>query len=120
MDKFLREEIHQMHAKVCSALADPNRILILYTLADEASNVTDLAKRVELPQPTVSRHLKVLRDRGMVQSQRQGQSVIYRLGDTRIIEALDILRVVLATQLKNQGALARSANQPIAAIETSE
>ncbi len=113
MNNNLREEIHQMHAQVCSALADPNRILILYTLADQPSNVTELARKVELPQPTVSRHLKVLRDRAMVQSQREGQSVVYSVGDTRIIEALDTLRAVLAAQLKNQGALAISANEGI-------
>jgi len=106
-----REEINNLHAQVCSALADPNRILILYTLSEQPRNVTDLAHSLDLPQPTVSRHLKVLRERGMVTSQRDGQSVFYRLGDDRIIQALDALRAVLADQLESQLALARSAHE---------
>ncbi len=109
----LRAEIDRLHAQVCSGLADPNRILILYTLSEKAYNVSDLAKTIELPQSTVSRHLKVLRDRGMVLAQRDGQSVFYSLADDRIIQALDLIRAMLASSLENQGALARSVNQNI-------
>jgi ArsR family transcriptional regulator len=52
-----------------------------------------------MPQPLVSRHLKVLRERGMVLATRQGSSVLYSLGDLRLIEALDLLRAVLRDQL---------------------
>ena len=111
MDSNLRAEIDRLHAQVCNGLADPNRILILYTIADNAYNVSDLANKVELPQSTVSRHLKILRDRGMVTSQRSGQSVFYSLTDDRIIQALDLLRAMLASSLESQGELARSVNQ---------
>ncbi|HBX67835.1 MAG TPA: transcriptional regulator [Chloroflexi bacterium] len=108
MDNNLRAEIDRLHAQICSGLADPNRILILYTLAENAYNVSDLALKVELPQSTVSRHLKVLRDRDMVTAQRDGQSVFYSLSDDRIIQALNLLRAMLASSLENQAALARS------------
>jgi ArsR family transcriptional regulator len=111
MDTNLRAEIDRLHAQVCNGLADPNRILILYTLADTPFNVSDLAKAIELPQSTVSRHLKILRDRGMVTAQREGQSVFYSLTDDRIIQALDLLRAMLASSLESQGELARSVNQ---------
>ena len=111
MDTNLRAEIDRLHAQVCNGLADPNRIFILYTLADNAYNVSDLAKAIELPQSTVSRHLKILRDRGMVIAQRDGQSVFYSLTDERIIQALDLLRAMLASSLESQGQLARSVNQ---------
>lgn len=107
----LRAEIDRLHAQVCSGLADPSRILILYTLSDKPYNVSDLAKTIELPQSTVSRHLKVLRDRGMVLAQRDGQSVYYSLADERIIQALDLIRAMLASSLESQGELARSVNQ---------
>ena len=113
MDTNLRTEIDRLHAQVCNGLADPNRILILYTLVDHAYNVSDLAKAIELPQSTVSRHLKILRDRGMVTAQRDGQSVFYSLTDDRIIQALDLLRAMLASSLESQGELARSVNQNI-------
>jgi ArsR family transcriptional regulator len=111
MNSNLRAEINQLHAQVCNGLADPNRILILYTIADNAYNVSELARAIDLPQSTVSRHLKILRDRGMVNAQRDGQSVFYSLTDDRIIQALDLLRSMLANSLRSQGELARSVNQ---------
>lgn len=108
----LRDEIHQMHANLCAGLADPNRILILYTLSHSPCNVSDLAREMDLPQPTVSRHLRVLRESGLVTGRRDGHSVIYELTDGRVIEALDTLRSVLAATLKKQGALALTATQP--------
>ena len=113
MDNNLRTEIDRLHAQVCNGLADPNRILILYTLSDNSFNVSDLAKAIELPQSTVSRHLKILGDRGMVTAQRDGQSVFYTLTDDRIIQALDLLRAMLASALQNQAELARSVTQKI-------
>ena len=109
MDTNLRAEIDRLHAHVCNGLADPNRILILYTLSNQRLNVSDLAVSIDLPQSTVSRHLKVLRERNMVVAQRDGQSVYYSLADERIIQALDLLRAILASSLENQGALAISA-----------
>jgi DNA-binding transcriptional ArsR family regulator len=106
VDQRLREEVAQLHAQICGGLADSNRILLLYVLAEQPRNVTDLAHRLGLPQPTVSRHLKILRERGIVVAERDGQSVFYSLADERIIVALDLLRQMLAVQLENQGNLA--------------
>jgi ArsR family transcriptional regulator len=111
MDSNLREEITRLHAQICGGLADPNRILILYTLADGPHNVSELTAILNLPQPTVSRHLKTLRERSMVQAERVGQAVIYSLADRRIIEALDLLRAFMADSLRNQSVLARTVSQ---------
>ncbi len=113
MDEKLREEVNNLHAQICGALADPTRILILYTLADRPHNVTELAETLGMSQPTTSRHLKTLRERGMVQAEREGQSVIYSLVDTRIIQALDLLRSFLADSLGSQVALARTVSGEI-------
>lgn len=113
MVNSLRDEINKLHAQVCSGLADPNRILILYKLAEAPHNVSDLAATLELPQPTVSRHLKVLRERDMVNAERDGQSVFYSIADDRIIQALDLLRAMLADSLESQIDLARSASESI-------
>ena len=53
----LQFEINELHAEICSALADPRRILILYVLAEKTTNVTELANEVGISQPTASRHL---------------------------------------------------------------
>ena len=105
MEENLRDEIVILHDQVCKGLADPNRILILYTVAERSYTVTELAEEVDLPQPTVSRHLKVLRERGMVTAERDGQSVNYYLADERIINALDLMRSFLADKIRFQASL---------------
>src|ERR1700690_3717872 len=95
MNKTLEAEVNQLHAEICGGLADPNRIMILYTLSQSPHNVTELSNELEMSQPMVSRHLKVLRERGMVTSQRNGTIVVYTLGDKRLVQALDLLRAAM-------------------------
>ncbi|MCX8063091.1 MAG: metalloregulator ArsR/SmtB family transcription factor, partial [Anaerolineales bacterium] len=64
LPKNLQEEIHQLHAHICSGLADPSRIMILYTLAEKECTVSEIVEALEMNQSTVSRHLKVLREIG--------------------------------------------------------
>lgn len=95
MDERLESEIIELHSGVCAALADPKRIMILYTLAEAPRNVGDLAQELGMPQPSTSRHLKVLRERDLVRARREGTAVIYTLSDAMLIQALDLLREVL-------------------------
>ena len=99
MNTTLEAEITQLHAEICGGLADPNRIMILYELAGGPSNVSDICAALNMSQPLVSRHLKILRERGMVASERRGTIVIYSLADHRLIEALDLLRAVMRNGL---------------------
>jgi len=104
----LSQEIHQLHADICSALADPTRILLLYSLSEGPSTVNELVARLDASQPTISRHLKILRERGLVSATRQGQAVEYSLLDVRIIDALDMLRAVLRDSLAHRANLITS------------
>lgn len=108
MDKALRQEIDQLHAEICQCLADPKRIAILYALSEGRKNVGGLMQTLDIDRATASRHLKVLRDRSMVTSERDGVSIYYSLVDRRVIEALDLLRGVLAQILVQRKALAEA------------
>jgi DNA-binding transcriptional ArsR family regulator len=99
------QEINQLHADICSALADSNRILILYALDEKRLNVSDLAGLVGISQPAASRHLKVLRERGLVLPERQGASIEYRLTDRRVIEALDLLLQIMRDRINYRASL---------------
>lgn len=101
----LSQEITQLHADICSALADPSRILLLYALAERPHTVNELATAIGLSQPATSRHLKVLRERGLVRATRQAQSIEHTLLDRRIIDALDTLRAVLRDSLARRAQL---------------
>lgn len=102
-------KISQRQAAVCAALGDYHRLLLLYAVATEPRSVSDLVQRLGISQPTVSHHLRVLREQGIVSSERRGRSVYYRPSDPRIIEALDLLRAILTDQMHQQGTLAAQA-----------
>jgi len=93
------QEVSQLEAHLCQALADPTRILILYALNERPRNVTELAHALGISQPTASRHLKILHDRDLVLKARHGTAIIYKLADQRLIRALDILRAVLKDRI---------------------
>jgi len=105
VSKTLIQEIYQLEADFCSALSDPTRLLILCTLSDKPRNVTELSDELNVIQPTISRHLKVLRERGLVYTVRNGPSVTYHLSDQRLIQALDLLRAVMRDRMAHHASL---------------
>ena len=98
-------EVSQLEANLCSAFADPTRILILYALNEHPHNVTELTKQLDASQSKTSRHLKILRDLGLVHTEREGTTITYELADCRLIDALNILRGVLYDGIANRANL---------------
>ncbi len=105
MDKKVAAELHELHARVCKAIADPKRLLIINELSDRELSVSDLCEALELPQSNVSQHLAILRERGVVSSRRDGTSVLYSLRGTKVLQAVDLLRQFLAEDLADRGRL---------------
>lgn len=95
----LTQELIQLQADFCSALSDPTRLLILYALSESPRNVTELTNELQTTQPTVSRHLKILRERGLVQTTRSGTTITYSLVDQRLIQAIDLMRAVMRDRI---------------------
>lgn len=89
-------QLSQREADICFALSDPTRINILHALERQPHNVNELTLELGIPQPMTSRHLKILRERGLVQSTRHGVSVTYALSDPRLIDALALLNDICA------------------------
>ncbi len=71
------------------ALSDDTRREILALLERRERNVTEIVDRFRLTQPTISRHLQVLREAGLVRSERHGQHVIYRLNQDALARAAE-------------------------------
>ena len=95
MTRVLAQEINQLYAEVYSALANPVRIMILYELEESPITVGKLAASLAVRQSSPSRHLKELRERGMVMASRIGQAVEHSLKDRLVTQALDLLRAIL-------------------------
>jgi ArsR family transcriptional regulator, arsenate/arsenite/antimonite-responsive transcriptional repressor len=80
-------------ADLFKALADPTRVAIVSRLASsEECCVCDLTDAFELSQPTVSHHLRILRDAGLVEAERRGTWAYYRL----VPDAIERLRKVFS------------------------
>ena len=79
-------------ARRLKAVADPTRLAILHALANAPSTVGDLAQVFRLAQPTVSMHVKVLRENGLVRSERQDGRLRLSADATAVELLLDELR----------------------------
>lgn len=110
ISQTLALEVSQMEADLCSAFADPTRILILYALDEYPRNVGELSDELKVSQPSISRHLKILRDRGLVNGVRQGTNIQYHLVDKRLIQALDILRSLMRDRIAYRASLIEQVN----------
>jgi len=70
--KSLELEVNLLHERICSALSDTKRIMILYLLAKKDMFVNEISEALSTPQSTISRHLRVLRERSLVSTERRG------------------------------------------------
>ncbi len=77
--------------KSLAALADPTRRRILQLLNDGDLNASEIGAHFDMSAPSISHHLKVLKDAELVQSERRGQTIVYSLNETVIQEVLQAL-----------------------------
>jgi DNA-binding transcriptional ArsR family regulator len=78
-------------ANFLKALAAPGRLRVLCLLSSGELSVTALAEAMGAPQPTVSRHLTLLKKDGIVASRSSGATRFYRLADVRVEKLMRVL-----------------------------
>lgn len=102
MREDVRQELIELHARLCKAIADPKRLLIIEALRRGPRTVGDICDDLKLPQSNVSQHLAILRQRGVVRARRMGNNVFYSLANGKVLAAVDLLREVMADLLAEQ------------------
>jgi DNA-binding transcriptional ArsR family regulator len=115
IDAWAMDEITTLQADVLRTMASPRRLEILHRLAAEPCEVGRLAEELGMSQPNVSQHLAVLRACGLVDAERDGREVRYRLTDPDVMVACGIMRGVLERRLRRLADLASVGSEPIAA-----
>jgi ArsR family transcriptional regulator len=105
VDEALRAELVQLTATLCHALNDPKRLLILHVLAKGPATVGQLAEAIDATVANVSQHLAVLRDRGLVDSERDGLTVVSTLRYPQLIAAIGDLRGIMREELLRRSEL---------------
>ncbi len=111
------DEITILQAEVLKTLANPRRLEIIHRLAQGPCEVGRLAEEIGASQPNISQHLSVLRAAGIVDAERDGREVRYRLTDPDVITACTVMRGVLQRRLTRLG---RLSNLDQAAAELTE
>ena len=80
---------NRFKAKLFRALSDPVRLEILDFLRDGEKCVCEIIPHVKIIQPVVSRHLKILKDSGIVRDKKEGNRRIYSITDQQIFQIID-------------------------------
>ena len=92
-------EISELHARVCKALADPTRLLIINELREGPRPVGEIAAALGISSANASQHLAILRDRGVVKTRRAGTHAYYALTSDKVLQAVDLLCEFMAEEL---------------------
>lgn len=100
MNEALEAELRELHERVCKAISDPKRLLIISVLRDDELSVGEIAETLGVSQSNASQHLAVLRERGIVTTRRAGTTVYYSLRSQKILMAIDLMREFVAEETR--------------------
>jgi DNA-binding transcriptional ArsR family regulator len=92
-----REEDIDRASRSLKAMSHPLRLKILCTLGDQEISVQDIVERVGTSQSNISQHLAILRDKGILASRKDANRVYYRVGDSRTLRLISMMREIFCT-----------------------
>jgi DNA-binding transcriptional ArsR family regulator len=95
--------LFRMHAELCKAMANEHRQAILHAICNSEKCVSDLAAEIGISVHNVSQHLRVLKERRLVASRKEGQTVYYHVTNQKFMEACVLMRQALIEQHQEQG-----------------
>ena len=104
-NKGFNIQLYQMHANICKTFTAPIRLMIMEQLQSGEKTVSELEQELGIRQATLSQHLAVLREKGIVICKKQGQSAYYKISNPKIIKACKLMKEVLLEQLKQNSNL---------------
>jgi ArsR family transcriptional regulator, virulence genes transcriptional regulator len=89
----------ELVAEFFSILGHARRVAIFCELHDGRKTVSELAESCGATLPNVSQHLRIMRDKGMVKTEKEGQSVYYSIVDERFVDACRTIRDALVENM---------------------
>ena len=82
---------YEEKAEILKAMANPARLEILVRLKKEGCNVSTIQQNLGLPQSTISQHLKILRNAGLINSERNGTKICYSVKCREVLQVIHLL-----------------------------
>ncbi|MFQ5837514.1 MAG: ArsR/SmtB family transcription factor [Thermoplasmata archaeon] len=102
-----KAKLYKAHAEMCKTFASPTRLEIFDILRAGEHSVSELSRRTGVAQPTVSQHLNVMVQSGVLMRRKEGLNVYYRVANPKVVKAFELLREALLERLASIGSLAK-------------
>jgi ArsR family transcriptional regulator len=99
LNLITRDEDIDLASRSLKAMSHPLRLKILCTLADQELSVQEIVDAVGTSQSNISQHLAILRDKGIIASRKNANRVFYRVGDSRILKLIDMMRMAFCPNI---------------------
>jgi DNA-binding transcriptional ArsR family regulator len=93
---IIKESSLDQAARSLKAMAHPTRLMILQLLSESEQSVGVLEKKLEISQSSLSQHLNLMKDKGLLASRRAGNQIYYRLRDNRLMGLLALVQDLFA------------------------
>ncbi len=99
------DQLYVYHAEMCKVFSHPKRLELINLLRDKEMSAGELGERLGLPAANLSQHLTMMRERHILASRKEGNMVYYRIADSRLLDAFDLLWEILFEQIRQDAAL---------------
>ena len=99
------DQLYVYHAEMCKVFSHPKRLELINMLRDKEMSAGELGERLGLTPANLSQHLTMMRERHILVPRKEGNMVYYRITDSRLLEAFDLLREILFEQIRQDAAL---------------
>jgi DNA-binding transcriptional ArsR family regulator len=104
VDKY---RLFEMQAELCSVMANAKRLMILDILSREGeAKVGDIAAELNVPISSISQHLRLMRDKNIVLSRKDGHAVYYHLKHPQLMDGCHAVQSVLMEELRSTARMA--------------
>jgi DNA-binding transcriptional ArsR family regulator len=97
-----RKSRYEARANVLKSLAHPTRLFLVEKLAEKSYGVNELTEMIGADISTVSKHLSILKNAGLITDEKHGKQVFYSLRMRCALNFLDCVEAVLKEQIKDK------------------
>jgi len=94
------KELFRKHAETCCIFCNERRLMIMWALGESEKSVGEIAGDLNLSSQAVSQHLRLMKDRGVVESTRRGRQIFYRMANPKFLKAHRMIRSAIVKNSK--------------------
>lgn len=95
--------LFHLHAEICKTLSNAKRLEMLNILRDGEMSFGEVVNKMKISKANVSQHLAIMRKAGILDTRREGVIIYYRIPNSKVIKACDLMREVLIEHHSQKG-----------------